>query len=116
MLRLSLDEDSNIYRDNKAAYGSNLASFVKSFSFSLTQGNETFESHENRQVTFAPGQVINFKIYFKDQEGRFFSDEQGAVASIKFLDDQIIDRRSSITGFEAIAVDGVINFPQLIIR
>ena len=56
--------DTNAYYGNKAAYGSNIASYPGSFTYMFFQDDKQFT--EQDEVVFSPGQELGLKIQILD--------------------------------------------------
>ena len=78
--------DSNTYRNNSAAYGSDIASYAFSYTYRYMQVQEE-NKQEAENMVFAPGQKISIIVKLLDKEGRLFSDEKNAVCNIEFAKD-----------------------------
>ena len=115
-LQQSSYSDTNVYRDNEAAYAPDLASYAASYKFILRQNGNEFESEKGEQVIFAPGQDIQLTVEIYDLEGRLFRDENQAICNIEFVGGQDLPSGSTIINPEEVAENGVIQFDTLNIR
>jgi len=76
---------ANIFKDNEAPYGADMASFPKSIRFVVPESYSGARIDlERLTLTLAAGQSFKFELSILDQEGRVYNDENEATAKIDF--------------------------------
>ena len=104
--------DTNVYIDNRAAQGNDLASYGSSFTYEFIQNGKALTSTD--ELEYAPGQTILLRISILDQEGRLFSDDSEISCIVNFSGEY--DDNRSIINSEAVATNGIISWDTLILR
>jgi len=108
--------DTNVYRNNKAAYANDIASYPASYQYSISQNGFDYSSKKGEEIVFAPGQDLVLTVELYDREGRLFNDEQDASCSLVFDKKDSLKQGTTILNADSVSVNGTITFSQLNIR
>ena len=107
--------DSNFYRDNFAVYGNDSGSFPNSIHYYMGRGNEDNRTHidaDKGEIRIAPGQEFELIMEILDMDGKIYTNEQKAIATIDFSSRKNLEdsEKSVVIGRDSIAKNGVFTF------